>query len=98
MDRIEAAAEQAGLPAGAVERNAEREHLALPNQLAGRHDVLRRDVIERAAHVVLAPAPPVGEPFRGLVDLRGADGDGHCVAAASYPSPDRLGSKPTGGA
>ena len=40
VDRIEAAAEQAGLRAVAVERNAEREHLAGADQLAGVDDVL----------------------------------------------------------
>ena len=39
VDRIEAPAEQAGLRAGAVERNAEREHLAGLDQLAGFDDV-----------------------------------------------------------
>ena len=59
VDRVEAAAEQAVLRAGLVERDAEREHLAGPDQARGLDDVLRRDVIERADLVVLAPAAPV---------------------------------------
>ena len=59
VDRVEAAAEQAGLRAVAVERNAEREHLAGADQARGLDDVLGRDVVERADLVVLAPAAPV---------------------------------------
>jgi hypothetical protein len=59
VDRIPAAAEQAGLRALPVERNAEREHLAGADQARRPHDVLRHDVIERADLIVFAPAPPV---------------------------------------
>ena len=42
VDRIEAPAEQAGLRAVAVERDAEREHLAGADQARGLDDVLGR--------------------------------------------------------
>ena len=66
VDRIEAAAEQAGLRAVAVERDAEREHLAGADQACGVDDVLGHDMVERADLVVLAPAAPVLELLRGL--------------------------------
>ena len=74
VDRIEAAAEQAGLRAVAVERNAEREHLAGADQARRLDDVLGRDVVERPDLVVLAPAAPVPKllgrfPDRLLPDL-----------------------------
>ncbi len=64
VDRIEAPAEQSGLRAFAVERNAEREHLAArESALPGVDDVFRRHMVERADLVVLAPAAPVGQFF-----------------------------------
>jgi len=77
MDRVEAAAEQAGLWAIAVERNAEREHLAGMDQLAGRDDVFRRHVIERADLVFLAPAAPVRKLLGGFFDRLPAYGNVH---------------------
>ena len=68
VDRIEAAAEQAVLRSAGVERDAEREHLAGADQARGLDDVLRRDVVERADLVVLAPAAPVLELFRRFGD------------------------------
>ena len=68
MDRIEAAAEQAGLRAVAVERDAERKHFAGADQTGCLHDVLGRDLIERADLIVLAPTAPVAELLRGLRD------------------------------
>ena len=83
VDRIEAAAEQAGLRAVAVERNAEREHLAGLDQLRGVDDVLGRDVVERADVVVLAPAAPVRELLRGFFDRLLADLDVHDSARSA---------------
>ena len=77
VDRIPAAAEQAGLRAAAVERNAEREHLAGAYQAGGAHDVFGRDVIERADLVVFAPAAPIFEFLGGLGDRLTADGNIH---------------------
>ncbi len=82
VDRIPAAAEQAGLRTTAVERNAEREHLAGPDQAGGAHDIFRCDVIERADLVVLAPAAPIFEFLGGLGDRLAADSDVH----SNFPS------------
>ena len=79
VDRVEAAAEQAVLRAVAVERDAEREHLAGADQARRLDDVLGRDVVERADLVVLAPAAPVGQLLRGLGDRLFADLDVHGV-------------------
>ena len=84
VDRVEAAAEQAGLRAGAVERNAEREHLAGADQVRGLDDVFRRDVIERADLIVLAPAAPVRKFLRGLGDRFLADFDVHARVPFSF--------------
>ena len=81
VDRIEAAAEQAGLRPGAVERNAEREHLAAADQACRLDDVFRRDVVEGADVVVFAPAPPVAELLGSLVDRLFADLDVHEAAS-----------------
>ena len=83
VDRIEAAAEQAGLRAVAVERDAEREHLAGADQARGLDDVLGRDVIERADLVVLAPAAPVLELLGGFLDRLSAHLDVHRLV--SFP-------------
>ena len=77
VDRIEAAAEQAVLRPVGVERNAEREDLAGADQACRLDDVLRRDLIERADLVVLAPAAPVLELFRRLGDGLSSDLDVH---------------------
>ena len=77
VDRIPAAAEQAGLRALPVERNAEREHLAGADQARRPHDVLRHDVIERADLIVFAPAPPVFEFLGSVCDRLPADRDVH---------------------
>src|SRR5262245_38813547 len=68
VDGIEAAAEQAGLGAFAVEGDAEREYLAGTDQARRLDDILGRYVIERANLIVLAPAAPVLELLRGLGD------------------------------
>ena len=57
MDRIETAAEQAGLRAVAVERDAERENLAGADQAGGFDDVLGAHVVERADLVVFPQRP-----------------------------------------
>src|SRR5262249_59530910 len=62
----EASSEQARLRAVAVERDAEREHLAGADQTGGLDDILRPDLVERADLVVLAPAPPILELLRRL--------------------------------
>jgi len=67
VDRVEAA-RTGRLRALAIERDSEREHLAGLDELRRVRDVLRRDVIERADVVVLAPAAPVGELLGGLLD------------------------------
>ena len=85
VDRIEAAAEQAGLRAVAVERDAEREHLAGADQACGLDDVLGGDVVERADLVVLAPAAPVLELLGGFADRLLPDLDVHGLALV----PDR---------
>jgi hypothetical protein len=64
VDGIEPPAEQAGLRTVAVERDAEREHPAGADEARGLDDILRRDVIECADLIVLAPAAPVAEFFR----------------------------------
>ena len=79
VDRVEAAAEQAVLRPGAVERDAEREHLAGADQACGLGNVLRRDVVERADLVVLAPAAPVRQLLGGLGDRLFANLDVHGV-------------------
>ena len=68
VDRIEAAAEQSGLRAVAVERNAKREHLAGANEARRVDDILGRDVVQRADLVFLAPPSPVRELLRSLLD------------------------------
>src|SRR5262249_6650857 len=77
VDRVEAAAEEAGLRTGAVERNAERKHLAGADQARGLDDVFRPHVIERADLVVLAPPAPVLELVGGLLDRLSSDLDVH---------------------
>src|SRR5260221_5172689 len=79
VDRVEAAAEQSGLRAFAVERNAEREHLAGLDQAGGLGDVLGSHVVERADVVILAPTAPVRQLLGGLLDRLLADFDVHCV-------------------
>src|SRR5215471_15554611 len=66
VDRIEASSEQARLRAVAVERDAERKHLAGADQTGGLDDILRPDLVERADLVVLAPAAPILELLRSL--------------------------------
>src|SRR5712671_2842566 len=77
VDRVETPAEQAGLRAVAVERNAEREDLAGADQLGRIGDVLGRDVIEGADLVVLAPAAPVRQLLGRLFDRGFSDLDVH---------------------
>ena len=77
VDGIEAPAEQAGLRPVAVERDAEREHLAPADQAGRLDDILWPHVIERADLVVLAPAPPVLELLRGFGDCLSAHLDVH---------------------
>ncbi len=77
VDRVEAAAEQSGLRAFAVERNAEREHLAGADQARRLDDVLGRNVIERADLVFLAPAAPVRKLLGGFFDRLPAYGNVH---------------------
>ena len=77
MDRIEAAAEQPVLRPIGIERNAQRENLAGADQARGLDDILRGNVIERAAVIVLAPAAPVLELLRRLGDRFAADLDIH---------------------
>src|SRR6185437_2575080 len=79
--------EEAVLRAVAVERDTEGEHLAFADQLGGFHDVVGRDVVQRAALVVLAPAAPVRQLFRGLGDGRLVDLDVH---RASFPHCSRF--------
>ena len=67
VDRVPALAEQTALRPGVAQRDAEREDLAALDQLARGNDILRRDVVERADLVVLAPALPVGEGLEGLI-------------------------------
>ena len=78
VDRVEAAAEQAGLRAVAVERNAEREHLAGADQARRLDDVLGRDVVERPDLVFLAPAAPIPELLGRFLDRLLPDLDIHC--------------------
>ena len=87
VDRVEAPAEQAGLRAVAVERDAEREHLAGADQARGVHDVLRRDVIERADLVVLAPPSPVRQLLRGFGDRLSANLDVHRPSSFQFVDP-----------
>src|SRR5260221_5201106 len=96
MDRIEAAAEEARLRTFRVERNAEREYPAGPNEVCGLDNFRRAHVVERADLVVLAPAAPIGQFLRGLLDCLKADTDIHAnsseiLAAFTlenfYPSP-----------
>ena len=77
VNRVEAAAEQAVLRTLGIERHAQREHLAGSDQLGGVDDVLRRDVIERADMVFLAPAAPVGQLLGGFSDGFPPDLDVH---------------------
>ena len=77
VDRIPAPAEQAGLRAVAVERNSEREDLAGADQSGRPHDILRRDVVERADLIVLAPAAPILELLGCFRDGLFADVDIH---------------------
>src|SRR5215813_9166217 len=77
VDRIEAPSEQAGLRAVAVERDAERKHLAGADQTSGLDDILGPDVVERADLVVLAPAAPILELLRSLGDRLLAHFDVH---------------------
>src|SRR6185312_1063517 len=77
VDRVEAAAEQAGLRPGLVERDAEREHLAGADQARRLDDVLRRDVVQGADLVLLAPAAPVAELLAGFRDRVLVDLDVH---------------------
>ena len=56
VDRIPAPTKQAGLRSVAVERNAEPNTLPVRIMPAALHDILRRDVIERADLIVRAPA------------------------------------------
>jgi hypothetical protein len=77
VDRIPAAAEQAGLRAAPIERNAKREHLAGADQARSPDDVLRHDVIERADLIIVAPAPPVFEFLGSVCDRLPADRDLH---------------------
>src|SRR5262249_28116162 len=89
VDGIEAPAEQAGLRAVAVERDAEREHLAGTDEARGMHDVLRGDVIERADVIVLAPPAPVLELGCGLIDRLAAHLDVHCGLSPDWSTAAR---------
>ena len=66
VDGVEASSKQPGLRTVAVERDAQREHLAGADQARGLDDVLRGDVIEGADLIILAPAAPVGKLLRRL--------------------------------
>src|SRR5262252_6760263 len=77
VDRIEAPSEQAGLRAVAVERDAERKHLAGADQTGGLDDILGPDVVERADLIILAPAAPILELLRSLGDRLLAHFDVH---------------------
>src|SRR5262249_46015195 len=77
VDRIEAPSEQAGLRAVAVERDAERKHLADADQTGGLDDILGPDVVERADLIILAPAAPILELLRSLSDRLLAHFDVH---------------------
>ena len=77
VDRIEAAAEQAGLRPRAIERNAERERLALLDELGRGDDVLGLQQVQRADLVFLAPAAPVRQLLRRFLDGLEADFDLH---------------------
>ena len=76
-------AEQAGLRAVAVERDAEREHFARADQACGLDDVFRRDVVERADLIVFAPAAPVAELLACFRDRLLSDLDVHRI----FPHP-----------
>jgi hypothetical protein len=84
VDRIPAPAEQAGLRAVAIERNAEREHLAGADQARGPHNVLSRNVIERADLIVVAPPAPIAELLGRFGDGLPADGNVHCMYPFSF--------------
>ena len=59
-------------------------------------DVVRLDIVERAAHVVLAPLAPVGELLGRLLDGGGVDGDVHLLSAPSFLSlPAQRGNQPS---
>ena len=77
VDRIPAAAEQAGLRAVAVERDAERKDLAGADQARRADDIFRRNVVERADLIVFAPAAPILELLGRFGDGLFADGDIH---------------------
>ena len=66
VDRVPAAAPEARLRPVLIERQAEREDLAAPDQARGVHDVRGRDEVERPDLVVRPPAPPVLQPLRGI--------------------------------
>ena len=87
VDRIPAAAEQAGLRATAVERDAEREDLAGADQSRRADDVLWRDMVERADLIVLAPTTPILEFLGRFGDSLFAHVDIHrAVLPSSYES------------
>src|SRR5213079_123264 len=77
VDRIPAPAEQAVLRAVAVERDAEREHLASADEAGCPHDIFRLYVVERPDLVVGAPAAPILELVGGGADRRFANLDVH---------------------
>ena len=83
VDRVPASAEQTGLRAGAVERNAKREHLAGAHEPRRVDDIVQADVIERADLVVLAPAAPVFQLFRRFRDRLFPDRDVHIRVSSS---------------
>src|SRR5262249_59045553 len=66
VDGVETSAEQPGLRAGAVERNAERKNPAGADQARRLDDILRGHMIEGADLIALAPAAPVAELLRRL--------------------------------
>ena len=66
-DRVDAPA--AGLRTVAVERDAEVEDRAPLDELAGGDDALRRDQVDRAPLVVVAPAAPVADALADLAEV-----------------------------
>src|SRR5207247_11345599 len=85
VDRIEALA-RAALPAVAIERNSEREHLTGRREPARRRDPLRRDVVQRADLVVRSPLAPVPDRKRDLPQ---------CLFAHRYSPAAGTGAAPT---
>jgi hypothetical protein len=77
-----------------VQRQGERDGLAGANEPARRHDALGRELVERAALIILTPSSPGADALEQRPELRRA----HLDAAARHGRPAAIDKAASGGA